>query len=61
VRIAPEPGTAISKVSHLESLLPLLPAPSQLLVVRYGVSALLSACSLGIFATMPVQSGFISL
>ena len=53
--------TAISKVSHIESLLPLLPGPSQPLVVRYGVSALLSACSLGIFAAMEVQSGFIGL
>ena len=59
--IDPFMRTAISKVSHIESLLPLLPGPSQPLVVRYGVSALLSACSLGIFAAMEVQSGFIGL
>jgi len=53
--------TAFSKVSHLESLLPLLPAPSQPLVVRYGVSTLLSVCSLGIFVAMEAQSGFIGL
>lgn len=45
----------------MERLLPLLPAPSQPLVVRYGVSAFLSVCSLGIFAAMEAQSGFIGL
>ncbi len=53
--------TAISKVSHLENLLPVLPAPSQPLVVRYGVTTCLSLCSLGIFAAMEAQSGFIGL
>jgi two-component sensor histidine kinase len=45
----------------MERLLPFLPAPSQPLVVRYGVSALLSVCSLGVFAAMEAQSGFIGL
>ncbi len=45
----------------MERLLPLLPEPSQPLVVRYGVSALLSVCSLAVFAAVEVQSGFIGL
>ncbi|MGE8943992.1 sensor histidine kinase [Leptospira interrogans] len=42
-------------------LLPLLPASSQPLLVRYGVSALLSICSLAVFAAVEAQSGFIGL
>jgi two-component system, sensor histidine kinase PdtaS len=45
----------------MERLLPFLPAPSQPLVVRYGVSSLLSVCSLGVFAAMEAQSGFVGL
>jgi two-component sensor histidine kinase len=45
----------------MERLLPFLPAPSQPLLVRYGVSAVLSLCSLAIFAAMQAQSGFVGL
>jgi two-component sensor histidine kinase len=45
----------------MESLLYLLPARPQPLAARYGLSALLMACSLGIFAAMEAQSGFIGL
>lgn len=45
----------------MDSLLFLLPPIPQPLAVRYGVSALLMACSLGVFAAMEAQSGFIGL
>src|SRR5262245_2640483 len=52
---APEP---FPLVEHLLYLLPPKPQP---LTVRYGVSAFLTACSLGVFAAMEAQSGFICL
>ena len=45
----------------MESLLYLLPPRPQPLAARYGLSALLMACSLGVFAAMEAQSGFIGL
>jgi two-component system, sensor histidine kinase PdtaS len=45
----------------MERLLYLLPPKQQPWAVRYGLSALLMACSLGVFAAMEVQSGFIGL
>jgi two-component system, sensor histidine kinase PdtaS len=45
----------------VESILDLLPPKPQPLAVRYGVSALLIACSLGVFAAMEAQSGVICL
>lgn len=45
----------------MDNLLFLLPPIPQPLAVRYGVSALLMACSLGVFAAMEAQSGFIGL
>jgi hypothetical protein len=45
----------------MESLLYLLPPRPQPFAVRYGLSALLMACSLGVFAAMEAQSGFIGL
>ena len=45
----------------MERLLELLPTKPQPLAVRYGVSALLIACSLVVFAAMEAQSGFICL
>jgi two-component sensor histidine kinase len=45
----------------MERLLYLLPPKQQTVALRYGVSALLMACSLGVFAVMEAQSGFIGL
>lgn len=45
----------------MERLLYLLPPKPQTVALRYGVSALLMACSLGVFAAMEAQSGFIGL
>jgi two-component sensor histidine kinase len=45
----------------MERLLFFLPRKPQPLVLRYGVSALLMACSLAVFAAMEVQSGFVCL
>jgi two-component sensor histidine kinase len=45
----------------MEHLLHLLPQKQQPVALRYGVSALLMACSLGVFAAMAAQSGFIGL
>jgi two-component sensor histidine kinase len=45
----------------VERLLELLPPKPQPFAVRYGVSALLVACSFGVFAAMEAQSGFIGL
>ena len=44
----------------MERLLYLLP-PKQPLALRYGFSALLMACGLGLFAAMEAQTGFIGL
>jgi two-component sensor histidine kinase len=46
-------------MEHL--LLYLLPPKQQPWALRYGLSALLMACSLGVFAAMEAQSGFIGL
>jgi two-component system, sensor histidine kinase PdtaS len=43
----------------MERLLYFLPAKQQTVATRYGVSALLMACSLVVFAAMEAQSGFI--
>jgi two-component sensor histidine kinase len=45
----------------MERLLYFLPAKQQTVATRYGVSALLMACSLVVFAAMEAQSGFIGL
>ncbi|ARQ01682.1 sensor histidine kinase [Pseudorhodoplanes sinuspersici] len=45
----------------MESLLYLLPSKAQPLGVRYGVSAVLVAIGLGLFAAMQTQSNFIGL
>ena len=45
----------------MERLLYFLPEKQQTLATRYGVSALLMACSLVVFAAMEAQSGFIGL
>ena len=45
----------------MERLLYFLPENQQTLATRYGVSALLMACSLVVFAAMEAQSGFIGL
>ena len=45
----------------MERVLDLLPPKPQPVAVRYGVSALLIACSLGVFAAMKAQSGLICL
>lgn len=45
----------------MERLLYLLPPKQQPWAVRYGLSALLMACSLGVFAAIEAQSGFIGL
>ena len=45
----------------MERLLYLLPPKQQPWALRYGLSALLMACSLGVFAAMEAQSGFIGL
>ena len=45
----------------MERVLDLLPSKPQPVAVRYGVSALLIACSLGVFAAMKAQSGLICL
>ena len=45
----------------MERLLYLLPPRIQPLTVRYGLSALLTASSLAVFAAMEAQSGFIDL
>jgi two-component system, sensor histidine kinase PdtaS len=45
----------------MERLLYFLPEKQQTLATRYGVSALLMACSLVVFAAMKAQSGFIGL
>jgi two-component system, sensor histidine kinase PdtaS len=45
----------------MERLLYFLPSKHQTVALRYGVSALLMACSLGVFAAMEAQSGFIGL
>lgn len=45
----------------MERLLYFLPPKPQPWALRYGLSALLMACSLGVFAAMEVQSGFIGL
>lgn len=45
----------------MERLLYLLPPKQQPWVIRYGLSALLMACSLGVFAAMEAQTGFIGL
>ena len=45
----------------MERLLYFLPPKQQTVALRYGVSALLMACSLGVFAVMEAQSGFIGL
>src|SRR5262245_58671672 len=51
----------VSGFPLMESLLYLLPPRPQPLAARYGLSALLMACSLGVFAAMEAQSGFIGL
>ena len=45
----------------MERLLYFLPEKQQTVATRYGVSALLMACSLVVFAAMEAQSGFIGL
>jgi two-component system, sensor histidine kinase PdtaS len=45
----------------MERLLYFLPEKQQTMATRYGVSALLMACSLVVFAAMEAQSGFIGL
>ena len=45
----------------MERLLYLLPPKQQPWALRYGLSALLMACSLGVFTAMEAQSGFIGL
>jgi hypothetical protein len=45
----------------MERLLYLLPPRPQPLLVRYGFAALLTACSVAVFAAMMVESGFIGL
>ena len=45
----------------MEQLLHLLPQKRQSVAIRYGISALLMVCSLGVFAAMAAQSGFVGL